>query len=71
MKKYQTKWSLPLDVIELQDEEIALVKGGQNVVSPVNNGCNGGCNPGCNPGCDPGCNPGCNPGCSTEGTTKE
>lgn len=62
MKKMLTKWSLPLDVIELQDEEIALIKGG---VEPTPADPNIGCNPSCVVGCtNPGCAVGCtNPGC--------
>mgnify|MGYP000103965631 CR=1 FL=1 len=46
-EKVLTKWNLPLDLVELHDEEIALIKGGGMEVSEINNGCNPGCNPGC------------------------
>lgn len=54
-EKVLTKWNLPLDLVELHDEEIALIKGGGMEVSEINNGCNPGCVIGCNPGCNPGC----------------
>lgn len=50
-EKVLTKWNLPLDLVELHDEEIALIKGGGMEVSEINNGCNPGCVIGCNPGC--------------------
>lgn len=55
-EKKLTQWSLPLDLVELHDEEIALIKGGRLERSDANNGCNPGCVVGCsNPGCNPGC----------------
>ena len=63
MRQDKTLLTLPLDLIQLREDEMILLKGGMSRgVEEPNNGCssNGGSNNGCDDGCNGNCDCSCN-----------